>query len=214
MTCIVGAELMLAYPEQNYSMPLQVKACNAFLRCCFKASSSTANKAEAAVRLMRGMQSPLPLPDMQTFSSVTKCVHSKLHDGVPAYQLLVQLHQQVLLKLHTQFGKAPEAAKVYYAAMAAFNTTDLSTIQCLHTASCIQTMLLMAQNGLPGLSAQGCELLLEAVDDYSETGCARPLGMRSLTKSRLFSLETKFWQLQEMLFPFHRYLSPTLSPNS
>ncbi len=150
MTCIVGADLVLAYPEQKYSVPLQVEACNAFLRCCLKASSSTANKAEAAVRLMRGMQSPLPLPDMETFSSITKCVLSKLRDGVPAYQLLVQLHQQVLLKLHMQFGKAPETAKVYYAAMAAFNTTDLSTNQRPHTASCIQTMLLMAQNGLPG----------------------------------------------------------------
>ena len=117
---------------------------------------------------MRGMQSPLPLPNMETFSCVIKCVLSRLHDGMLARQLLVQLHQQVLLKLHMQLGKGLETTKVYYAAMAAFNTTDLSTNQCPHTASCIQTMLLMAQNGLPGLSVQGCELLLEAVDKYSE----------------------------------------------
>jgi len=210
MTCIVGAELMLAYPEQNYNMPLQVKACNAFLRCCFKASSSTANKAEAAVRLMRGMQSPLPLPDMQTFSSVTKCVHSKLHDGVPAYQLLVQLHQQVLLKLHTQFGKAPEAAKVYYAAMAAFNTTDLSTNQCLHTASCIQTMLLMAQNGLPGLSARGCELLLEAVDEYSEDWLRQTFGDAFFDKVEAVFLGDKVLATAADVVPFPSISLPNL----
>ena len=121
---------------------------------------------------------------------------------MPACQLLVQLHQQVLLKLHMQLGKGLETAKVYYAAMAAFNTTDSSTNQCPHTASCIQTMLLMAQNGLPGLSVQGCELLLEAVDKYSEDWVRRALVMRSLTKLRLFPLGTKSWQLQEMLSPF------------
>lgn len=84
---VQGADLMLAYHEQKYSMPLSVEACNAFLRCCTEASSSTANNAEAAVRLMSGMQPPLPLPDMETFSAVTTCVLSKLCDGTPAYQL-------------------------------------------------------------------------------------------------------------------------------
>ncbi|DBA83201.1 TPA: hypothetical protein ACH3X2_006718 [Trebouxia sp. C0005] len=129
------------------------------------ASSSTANKAEAAVRLMRGMQSPLPLPDMGTFSCVITYVHLKLHDCMPAYQLLMRTHQQVLLKLHMQSGKAPETAKDYHAAMADFDTTNLSANQRPHTPTCIQTMLLMAHNGLLELSAKGCKLLLEAVDE-------------------------------------------------
>ncbi len=148
MTCIAGAALMLAYHEQKYSMPLSVKACNAFLRCCTKAPSNTANSVEAALKLMRGMQSPLPSPDMETFSAVTVCVLSNLNDGVPAYQLLVQLHQ-VLLKLHMQFGTGAETAEVYHAAMADFDATDAETHQRPHVASCIQTLLLMAQNGLP-----------------------------------------------------------------
>ena len=177
MTRTAGADLMLAYHEQKYSMPLSVEACNAFLRCCTEASSSTANNAEAALRLMSGMQPPLPLPDMETFLTVTTCVLSKLYDGTPAYQLLVQLHQQVLVKLHMQFGKELETAKVYYAAMAAFNTTDFTSNQRLHTASCIQAMLLMAQNGLPGLTATGCELLVEAVDEYSEDWLRQTCGV-------------------------------------
>ncbi len=159
---------MLAHHEQKYSKPLTVEACTAFLRCCTKASSNKAQYAEAALMLMRGMQSPLPLPDMETFSAVTLCVLSTHDDGEPAYQLLVQLHQQVLLKLHTQLGTGQGTAKVYHAAMTAFNTTDAETSLRPHLASCIQTLLLMAQNGLSGLTATGCELLVETVDEYSE----------------------------------------------
>ena len=67
-----------------------------------------------------------------------------------------------------QFGKGLEIANVYYAAMAAFSIADLSSNQCPRTASCIPTMLLMAQNGLPGLTAKAYGLLLNAVDEYSE----------------------------------------------
>ena len=201
---------MLAYPERKYTIPLSVEACNAFLRCCFEASSSTANKAEAAVRLMKGMQSPLPLPNIETFSSVTTCVLSKLHDGMPAYQLLLQLHQQVLLKLHMQFGKAPETAKVYYAAMAAFNTTDYSTNQRPHTASCIQTMLLMAQNGLPGLSAQGCEHLLEAVDEYSEDWLRQTFGDAFFHKVEAVFLGDKVLATAGDVVPFPPLSLPNL----
>ncbi len=129
---------MLAYHEQKYSMPLSIIACNNFLRCCSKASSNTAKSATAALKLMKGMQSPLPLPDMGTLSDVTMCVLSNLDDGVPAYQLLVQLHQQVLLKLHMQLGTGPQTAKVYHAAMAAFKAMDAETNQRPHLASCIQ----------------------------------------------------------------------------
>ena len=208
MTCIVGANLMLAY--HKYTTFLSVEACNAFLRCCFKASSSTANKAEAAVRLMRGMQSPLPLPDTETFSSVTTCVLFQLHDGMPAYQLLVQLHQQVLLKLHMQFGKGPETAKVYYAAMAAFNTTELSTNQRPHTAFCIQTMLLMAQNGLPGLGAKGCELLLEAVDEYSEDWLCQTFGDAFFDKLEAVFLGDKVLATARDVVPFPPMSLPNL----
>ena len=175
--------------------------------------AAQANKAEAAVRLMKGMQSPLPLPNIETFSSVTQCVLSKLHDGMPAYQLLSQLHQQVLLKLHMQFGKAPETAKDYYAAMAAFNTTDYSTNQ-RHTASCIKTMLLMAQNGLPGLSAQGCEHLLEAVDEYSKDWLRQTFGDAFFHKVEAVFLGDKVPATAGDVVPFPPMFSPTLSSNS
>ncbi len=52
--------------------------------------------------------------------------------------------------------------------MAAFNAPDAQTSQRLHAPSVIQTVMLMAQHGMAGLTAQGCELLVEAVDDYNE----------------------------------------------
>ena len=133
---------------------------------------------------------------------------------MPAYQLLMRTHQQVLLKLHMQSGKAPETAKDYHAAMADFDTTNLSANQRPHTPTCIQTMLLMAHNGLLELSAKGCKLLLEAVDEYSKDWLRQTLGTHCLTKLRLISLETGSWHLQKMLSPFLRCLPLPLSSNS
>ena len=114
----------------------------------------------------------------------------------------MQLHQQVLLKLHTQLGTEPKTGQVYYAAMAAFDITDVSSNQRPHTTSYYQTMLLMAQNGLPDLTAKDCDLQLEVVDEYSE-GCLRhTFGDASFDKVGLFSLVMTSWQLQEMLSPF------------
>ena len=129
---------------------------------------------------------------------------------MPAYQLLVQLHQQVLLKLHMQFGKGPETAKVYYAAMAAFNTTELSTNQRPHTAFCIQTMLLMAQNGLPGLGAKGCELLLEAVDEYSEDWLCQTFGDAFFDKLEAVFLGDKVLATARDVVPFPPMSLPNL----
>lgn len=96
------------------------------------------------------------------------CMLAHLDQGMPAYQLLVQLHEQVLPQLHAQLGTGPQAAKLYQAAMAAFNVPDAQTGQRLHAPSVIQTVMLMAQHGMAGLIARGCELLLEAVKDYNE----------------------------------------------
>ncbi len=105
---------------------------------------------------------------LKTVSAVMLCMLAHLDQGMPAYQLLVQLHEQVLPQLHAQLGTGPQAAKLYQAAMAAFNVPDAQTGQRLHAPSVIQTVMLMAQHGMAGLIARGCELLLEAVDDYNE----------------------------------------------
>ena len=90
-----GAELLLAYAAQKYSVPLQVKACNAFLRTCAAAGPATDRKAgtAAALALLHGMHAPLPAPKLETFSAFTLCILAHLDNGMPAYQLLVQLHE-------------------------------------------------------------------------------------------------------------------------
>lgn len=163
-----GAELLLAYAAQKYTVPLPVEACNAFLRACAGPSLDSKATTAAALALLHGMHAPLPAPNLDTFSAVTLCMLAHLDNGMPAYQLLVQLHEQVLPQLHVQLGTGPQAAKVYQAAMAAFNTPDAQTGERLHASSVIQTVMLMAQHGMAGLTARGCELLLEAVDDYNE----------------------------------------------
>ena len=81
---------------------------------------------------------------------------------------MAQLHEAVLHKLHKQLGKGPETALVYETAMQAFNKAD-SITQERHEACSIQLVLLMAQNGMEGLTSQGCECLVEAITDYNES---------------------------------------------
>ena len=82
---------LAAEHEQECSMVLSVKACNAFLCCCTKASSNTSNSTEGFLKMLRGMQSPLPVSYVETFPGVIMCPLFNLIDSVPAYQLLMQL---------------------------------------------------------------------------------------------------------------------------
>jgi len=126
-----GAELLLAYENQKYSMPLPVEACNAFLHACTGPATDRKAITAAALALLHGMHAPLPTPNWETFSAITLCMLAHLDDGMPAYQLLVQLHEQVLPQLHVQLGTGSQAVKVYQAAMAAFNAPDAQTGQCI-----------------------------------------------------------------------------------
>ena len=133
---VVGADLLLAYAAQKYSVPLPVEACNAFLRACTGPSADRKPSTAAALALLHGMHAPLPAPNLGTFSAVTLCILAHLDDGMPAYRLLVQLHEQVLPQLHAQLGTGPQAAKVYQAAMAAFNAqTHRQVKDCMHHQS-------------------------------------------------------------------------------
>ena len=114
------------------------------------------------------MQQPLPSPTLDTFLGVTECLLAQLHHGVPAYHIVAQLHEAVLPKLHKKLGTWPETAPVYEIAMLAFNKAD-SITQERHEACSIQLVLLMAQNGMEGLTSQGCECLVEAITDYNKS---------------------------------------------
>ncbi len=101
---VAGAELLLAYAAQKYNEPLPVEACNAFLHACTGPSTDRKAGTAAALALLHGMHAPLPAPNLKTFSAVTLCMLAHLDDGMPAYQLLVQLHERVLPQLHAQLG--------------------------------------------------------------------------------------------------------------
>jgi len=188
---VAGAELLLAYAAQNYNVPLPVEACNAFLRACTGPSTDRKASTAAALALLHGMHAPLPAPNLETFSAVTLCILAHLDNGMPAYQLLVHLHEQVLPKLHAQVGIGPQAAKVYQAAMAAFNALDAQTSQRLHAPSVIHTVMLSTAWLDSLLGAVSCfwRLLMTTMS----SGCAAPLEMPSWTKLRLFSLVTRSW---------------------
>ena len=166
--CDAGLRLLLAYQSQDYSMPLPLEACNSFLQHCVGSEHSD-QSGEAALALLAAMHQPqLPGPNLDTYCAVTECLLVGLKDGGAGYQLLVQLYEHVLPLLHAQFASGPEAAHVYYAALAGFNEADAATKHRLNAACCVQLVVLMAQRGMSGLTSVGCELLLEAVDQYSE----------------------------------------------
>jgi len=120
--------------------------------CCWRMKiRSTACRCQSRLAMLSCMHAlVLPLtgrPSQQRhWPCCMACMHLCLHPtGKPslqsrcaclpiltmAYQLLVQLHEQVLPQLHVQLGTGSQAAKVYQAAMAAFNAPDAQTGQCI-----------------------------------------------------------------------------------
>ncbi|DBA96187.1 TPA: hypothetical protein ACH3X1_015665 [Trebouxia sp. C0004] len=135
--------MLLAYAAHKYNVPLPVEACNAFLRSCTCPSTDKKASTAAALALLHGLHAPLPAPNLKTFYAVTLCILAHLDNGMPAYQLLVQLHEQVLPKLHAR-------------------CTDRSKIACTIGQS---------DGDAHGSARHGwthCSGLLEAVDDYNE----------------------------------------------
>ncbi len=113
--------MLLAYHDQPYSMPLTALLCEAFISQCIKriqAGDSQTDCQEAVLAIIQHMQHPsMPRPTANSFILVTECLLTDVTSDMPAYQLPVQLQQQVWEKMHQELGSGPDTVQAYVPAL-------------------------------------------------------------------------------------------------
>lgn len=152
-----GAEMMLAG-----ELALTTADCNAFIRDCTQRAISTDGLEcqEAALNLLHQMQhSNMPKPAVSTFAFATECILASANKDAPAHQLLVQLQQDIWEPLHSVVPPEADTISAYLPALNHLLEHEEST-------EIIQMILLMAQNGLPGLDEDCCLALLLVMEDH------------------------------------------------
>ena len=143
-------------------------------------SRSTADCQEAAFDLLNGMCPPhRPSPDVHTFTLVVDSVLADMTAGMPPNEVLVQLHKRVLPVLHRVLGTGPDACLVYEQVLTGL-AADSKTGRPCDATQTVQTVLLMAQHGVPGLSERCCELCIDALDPYTEEWTQATFGQEFL----------------------------------
>lgn len=104
------------------------------------------------------MQTPsLPQPTVDTFVLATELVLAGLrcNSSVPHYHTLVTLQQNVWQRMHSALGSEAATCAAYAPSLEVLDST----------AETVQTVLLMAQNGLAGLNSESCFALALHLDD-------------------------------------------------
>ena len=212
-----GSKLLLAYPEQDFSVPLQLEACHAFLQQCMapsEVSRSTTDFQEAVFDLLNGMCPPhMPTPDVHTFTLV---VDSMLGDSwmigadVPPYEVLVQLHMRVLPLLHRALGAGSDACLVYEQVLTGL-AADSKTGRPCDATQTVQAVLLMAQHGVPGLSERCCELLIDALDPYTEEWAQATFGQEFLAAVEAVAYGDKELPPSNSIVPWSSVAFPRLA---
>ena len=121
----------------------------------------------------------MPSTDVHTFTLVVDSMLGDIATGVPPYEVLVQLHKQVLPVLHRVLGAGSDACLVYEQVLTGL-AADSKTGRPCDATQTVQTVLLMAQHGMPGLSERCCELLIDALDPYTEEWAQATFGQEFL----------------------------------
>lgn len=160
---VAGAKLLLLYQKHDFNSPLSVGQCNRFIEYCMqqiKAGNAHEDYHEAVLTLLPSMlDANLPHPTVSTYKLATECLLASNGGGggLPAHQLIVQLQQCIWGPMHETLGAAADTAHAYVPAF-----------DCLGATEVIQMVLLMAQNGLPGLDSNCCLALALTTDDYHQ----------------------------------------------
>ncbi len=136
--------------------------CNSFIRLCLqhiKADSEHADYYEAVLTLLQHkLSSSMPQPDVATFTSASECLLASSSGVVPNHQLLAQLQQDIWQPMHQALGSDRKILAAYLPAFNHFAGSGASEAFLL--------ILLMAQNGLPGLDADCCFALAVVMENY------------------------------------------------
>ena len=150
--------MLMSYHEAAYAPLLSVSDCDAFVKLCKaseQAGGSLADSLSAALSLLHHMkQTSLPAPAVTTCTLATHCLLAQLTDGVPAHRVLVQLQQEVWHDMLKVTGAGADVSAAYLPALSVFGGTEA-----------VQTVLLMAQNGVSGVSGDVCLALIYVMED-------------------------------------------------
>ena len=104
------------------------------------------------------LSSGMPQPDVATFTSASECLLASSSGVVPDHQLLAQLQQDIWQPMHQALGSDKKTLAAYLPAFNHFAGSGASEAFLL--------ILLMAQNGLPGLDADCCFALAVVMENY------------------------------------------------
>ncbi len=173
--------------------------CNSFIRLCLqqlKADSEHADYCEAVLALLRHMlSSGMPQPDVYTFTSASKCLLARSSGVVPDHQLLAQLQQDVWQPMHQVLNSNRSRSAAYLPAFIHFADSGASEVFLL--------LLLMAQNGLPGLDAECCFALAVVMEDHHQEWLREHVGTSFIQQVQAAADERSAKSTQVVMFPAH-----------
>lgn len=196
--------MLKSYHDKAYTLLLSVSDCDTFITLCMSsppADGSTAEYIEeciqeassAALCLLHHMeQTSLPAPAVSTFTQATLCALAQLRAGVSAYQVLLQLQQDVWSYMHTRDG----------------NTSYLAALNVFEGTQGVETAVLMSQNGVSGLCRGACFALACVMEEHHEAWLRDTFGQAFVNELQMLADSTSPEPVR-LDFPAHAL--PTLS---
>ncbi len=177
---------------------LSVVDCNNFFHLCLQqieADSEHTDYYEAALTLLRHMlSSGMPQPDVATFTSASECLLAS-SGMVPDHQLLAQLQQDIWQPMREVLGSDRSSSAAYLRAFNHFADSGASEVFPL--------ILLMAQNGLPGLDVECCFALAVVMEDHHQEWLCEHVGTNFIEQVHLAADERSAKSTQVVMFPAH-----------
>ena len=199
---LAGVGMLLTYPATQYGSALSVSECNAVIeQCitCIKSANNIQEHLEAVWTVLRNMGSStstnLPQPAISTYTLATQAVLESMRasSDVPTHDALVQLQQNVWQNMQTVLGGNVSTAPVYVPALLDLEAPDA-----------VQTVLLMAQNGVTSLSFECCEALYLQLDSEQSEWVQSMFGAKFASQVEALAIQSDAKPDAMVLFPEHR----------
>ena len=164
---VAGTKMLVAH-HSHYGVTPSLHTCHQLMRICNQRMTDDSISTycqEAVWALLQQMPSPaLPKPTVDTFVLATECAFAGPSvDDVPLlHHALVLLQQNVWSRMHHVLGCGADTMSAYDCYLTKLsNSHDVA-------AEAVQTVLLMAQNGLAGVSSAACVALVFTLNDLAD----------------------------------------------
>ena len=159
---------MLTAHHSHYGAAPSLQTCEEAICLCnqrMARGSIIKDCQEAVWMLLQHMHSPaLPKLTVNTFVLATQSVLAGLgrDEDVPSHHALALLQRNVWSRMHRVLGTGSATLSAYAPYLTALsNSVDVA-------AESVQTVLLMAQNGVAGVSSAACVALLFNLNDLAD----------------------------------------------